>query len=117
MAYDPRVVVASLRRLLAAQPTMTLTMAARRLGLDRHTIARALRRMNATFSDERRVAICSALDALVATGRPMSSKEVANLLGCSTRSAARWSGRRSRSERPVGERGVRGGKSETREPG
>jgi AraC-like DNA-binding protein len=91
MAYDHRVIVLAARRALQERPAATLTQVAIALQVDRHTVARAFRIEGLAFGEERRREIVCKLEALPPV--PLSMKQVANILGCSSKSVKRWRAR------------------------
>lgn len=94
MAYDHRTVVQRVREELSTEPFMSLEVAATRLGVSRHTIIRALKEVKSSYAKERRRFAFARLDAARQDGRLRSTKEMAAIVGCSTRSLARLMSRR-----------------------
>ena len=91
MAYNHAQILHALASRLNERPFQSSRRIAADLRIARDTVCRALKIGGTTFSELRREAIERHLNALVGdSGRPMSAKEVANLLGCSSRSLLRW---------------------------
>jgi hypothetical protein len=78
-------------RRLAACPTSSLATIAPALRIDRHTVARDLRKVTGmTFSEVRKHAVLVFIDDLYTADRPLSLKEMAVKLGCASPTAGRW---------------------------
>ena len=91
MAYDRAQLVAEIKRELTNRPAEQLSEIARRLSVDRHTLARALKDVGLTFRVVRAVAIRRALACARSGPRPMIQKELGAALGFrSRRSVRKW---------------------------
>ncbi len=90
MTYNHRAVVRAVRTRLYQRPFESSSRIADDLGVARDTLRRALSSGGVTFSDLRHEAIVARLKSLSEADRPMSAKEMSNLLGCSSRSLLRW---------------------------
>lgn len=98
MGYDQVAVYREVCRLLSRQPGRTLLSIAAELRIDRHTIARDLRRVAGRgFRDLQLHFMCEAMSSLIASTVPLMRKEIADRLGLpSTRSLSAWMARLER---------------------
>jgi AraC-like DNA-binding protein len=95
MAYDHGAIVQRVVHALERQPRLGIGEIARQLGLDRHTISRALQlRCASTFTELKERLLQRRLEELATDGRIRSRKDLAASFGCSPRTLAR---RRDRS--------------------
>jgi IS30 family transposase len=95
VAYDHFDVTKRVMILLNRTPAVTQSEASRVLGIDRHTINRALRRTSGRgFRALQDDAIATRLSQLRDSARPLSQKEIAALIGCSSVRAYRGHRRR-----------------------
>lgn len=91
MAYDHDAIVWQVTKLLTAQPGRSLESIAAHLGIERHTITRALKDAGSgTFEAVQASAILAALDRVWAEGSLKSKKELAASLGLAPASLSRW---------------------------
>jgi hypothetical protein len=96
MGYDHAKVRREVLRMLNAQPVRSLKSIAAELRVDRHTITRVLRASGTNFSQARQEALNSQMDSILGQSRPLLMKEVAQLLGCSSRTLRSRMARRQR---------------------
>lgn len=87
MAYNPELIVRALRELLARTPRLRLSEAARRMGVDRHTLTRALAASGLHFRGLQGEATLTALHQLLSAHPPRSAKLLAQELGFSSPAA------------------------------
>lgn len=91
VAYADEAIIRSVLKRLAARPFDDLKRVAGELGVDRHTIARALKRQSRmAFVDLQRDCVFASLDRLSTDDRPVSRKQAAALFECSSRTVTRW---------------------------
>ncbi len=81
MAYNLRVIREQTAVLLESSPRLSLGAVARRLGVDRHTVERALKAEGMQFRDLQRELTLRAAARLRADGLPRSLKLAADQLG------------------------------------
>lgn len=87
MAYDSGLIVRRIDEFLERSPRLRLAEAARRLGMDRHTIARALAASGRQYRTMQRDAILAAVRRWAEQNPPRSAKLLAHEIGFSSRVA------------------------------
>lgn len=81
MAYDPRNLNRHTEAILERAPRIGMAEVVRQLGVDRHTLQRALRKAGVRYKDLQRTATLAAACRLLAGGEPRSIKMAAQILG------------------------------------
>ncbi|HET9784442.1 MAG TPA: hypothetical protein VFP94_05705 [Terriglobales bacterium] len=84
MAYDPVLICRCLEDHLARAPRLRLSQLAAGLGVDRHTITRALASSGQSFRAMQEEATRTAMERLAAADPPRSGKMLAEELGFSS---------------------------------
>ena len=84
MAYDPALICRRLAEQLAQAPRLRLSQLATRMGVDRHTITRALASSGQSFRAMQAEATRKAMEKLEAADPPRSVKMLADELGFSS---------------------------------
>lgn len=88
--YRAEAIVAAVRRRLASNPMARLGTLSIDLKIDRHTICRAIKRLaNRTFEDLRVDSVNDEVHRLLQQEVPLSQKEMATRLGCSSKTMSR----------------------------
>jgi len=91
MGYDPQHVARRVRYLLVQSPGRTLCSVAAELGIDRHTITRALNRVGSvSFHELQSREMALALRRLNSQPRLLLQKERAAAVGCSCARLRAW---------------------------
>jgi AraC-like DNA-binding protein len=89
--YQPDTVVSVTMRRLGTCPLASLATIATAMGVDRHTVARDLRKVTGmNFRELRNHAVFAFVDGLYTSDTPLSQKEIAIKLGCTSPTAGRW---------------------------
>lgn len=81
MTYNAGQLCRSAAEVLAVRPRATASRVATELGVDRHTLRRALRSSGASYRDLQRQATLAALSRLAASDPPRSAKQIAAEVG------------------------------------